>query len=535
MNWLDASRLATQFNRLPLLRRSLLIVALGALNVLGFAPFFLWPLAFIALIGLMIVLEGVRATGSPWRAGFWRGWCYGLGHGLAGLFWIANAFLVDAEQFGALAPFAVTALAAGLALFWGVAGAVYGRFQSDNWRRAFLFAGVVGLTEFLRANILTGFPWNLPGHIWQAGGTVSQIASIIGASGLSVLTLFAAASITVALSSGARFAPRYGPLAATGLIFLVVVAAGAGRLQNQVIATMDGVGLRLVHADIPQRAKWQPENRDRIVQRYLDLSAADGLATRTHIIWPENALPMLLLEEAGVLERVGNALGSERLLLAGVVRRERGSDEDWQYYNSLAALRFSDDIARVEGVYDKQRLVPFGEFVPAAGLISRLGFASLASVVGGFERGRGNAVTTIPGLPDVSAQICYEAIFPGFTPRGADRPGWILNVSNDAWFGTHVGPAQFFNQSRYRAIEEGMPLVRSAVGGVSGVIDPYGRILAMRGPGNEGVVDAPLPASLPPPLYAMIGDALVIVMLLVGLWLGLAHNEQTDEETPDRG
>jgi apolipoprotein N-acyltransferase len=524
VKWLHPAQLGRLHNRLAFVQRAGLPLTLGALYTLGFAPFHLWPFSALAIIGLVITLDGARAQPNPLRSAFWRGWLFSLGAGLAGLFWIANAFLVDAATYGVFAPFALFGLAGGLALFWGAAGWAYGRFRPDGWRRAFLFAALFGLTEWLRATVLTGFPWNLPGHIWAAGGVVSQITSVIGVNGLSMLTLFGFASIVVALEHDDRLWPRALPVATAALSFMIIIASGQGRLHDRSLDYVQGVGLRIVHADIPQNAKWQPENRDRIIERYLALSASDGLESRTHIIWPESALPLLMLEEARVLDAAARRLGDDKVLMTGTVRRS-APVADANYYNAMAALRVMDGLTTVESIYDKQRLVPFGEFIPLGALVSRLGIHSLAALADGFQPGRQMALMTVPGAPVASPQICYEAIFSGFTPRGADRPGWIVNISNDAWFGTHIGPQQFFNQTRYRAIEEGVPLIRAAVGGTSAVVDPYGRALVTRDAGDEGVVDSALPQALPPPLYALIGDVGVALFILIGGWVGFARRE----------
>jgi apolipoprotein N-acyltransferase len=513
--------LAQLHDQLPFWQRSLVPFLLGGLYVLGFAPFHLWPFSAIAIIGLMLALDGAKYAKDPARAGFWRGWLFGLGKGLLGFYWLVNAFLVDAESFAIFAPFALFALAGGLALFWGTAAALYARFATGNWRRVFLFAAVFGLSEWLRATIFSGFPWNLPAHIWSAGGMVSQIASVVGASGLSVLTLFAFASLAPLINRTDE-TNRYLPVSITLVVFLVVIAAGAGRLHDHNIGVVSEVRLRIVHAQIPQQAKWQPENRDDVINRYLELSAGDGIETRSHVVWPENALPIMLLEEGGVLDRTGRAIGQDKILITGAMRRVSNDAGGETFFNALAALSFGDGVTQIEAVYDKQRLVPFGEFMPLAFVVSRLGIPTLAAIADGFTPGSQMASISLPGAPKVSPQICYEAIFAGFTPRGADRPGWILNISNDGWFGTLVGPRQFFNQSRYRAIEEGLPFVRAASGGISAVVDPYGRVIASRDAGDPGVVDATLPNALPPPLYALIGDVAIAVFLMIGFWVGLA-------------
>lgn len=501
---------------------------LGAASAVAHAPLHIWPLQLAAVTALVWLIDAAaEKENSRLKSAFWRAWCFGFGAFLVGLFWIVNAFLARGPAFAPFGPLADLALAGGLALFWGAGGLICALFWRRDWRRVFLFSAVFGLVEFARGTLFGGLPWNLPAYVWPAGGAVSQSASVLGAYGLSALTLFAfAAPATLAGPDERPWARAAAPILAFTL-FGTLFTLGWSRLANAENVVVAGVELRLVQADISQADKWLPENQNDVIERYLSLTRQDGLETRSHVIWPESALPLLLLEQPRVLDSVAATVGSDRVLITGVVRRDATNPVNQRYYNSLIALPIRDGAPDLAGasIYDKHRLVPFGEFTPLGGMLARaaenFGLVALTNIGDGYSAGPGPAtLDSVPGVPPFAPQICYESIFPGFTPRAGDRPEWILNVSNDAWFGALVGPIQGFNQARYRAIEEGLPLIRAATGGVTGVVDPYGRITARARAGVDAVVDSPLPVALAPTIYSLVGNAVYIFVVAGAFALG---------------
>ncbi len=500
---------------------------LGLLGGAAHAPLHLWPVLALALSGFVWLLDGAAARPAPLRAAAWRGLAFGFGYFLAGLWWVGNAFLVEGT-YPYLAPLAVVLLPLGLGLFWAIGAAAAVRFWSQSWRRVLVLAVVFSVVEYARGHVLTGFPWNLAGHVWTAGGPVSQVAAYIGVYGLTALTWAGLAAPATLGGPDTRWSVRLAPTLAAAAAFVALGAGGAARLAAAGEAVPTEVQLRIVQAQFSQDEKWRPENRDVVRARYLALTRESGLETRTHVIWPESALPVLLLEEPRTLDAISNTLSDGQVLLTGAVRRDVSNPIAPKYYNSLIALAMVGRSPVVEAIYDKQKLVPFGEFTPFAETMKKFGVGNVASVDTGFTAGPGPMSLDIPGAPSLAPQVCYEVIFPGFTPRGADRPGWILNVSNDAWYGNTSGPRQHFNQSRYRSIEEGLPLARAASGGTSAVVDAYGRTQDSLAIYAETVLDAPLPAALPPTVYALIGDAgfwvIMFLMAAAGLIGGGRRN-----------
>ena len=462
------------------------------------------------------MLDGAGKTDRPIRNGALLSWYFGLGQFLAGMYWIAFAFIERGSEFIWMIPFAVFFLAAGLALFWLLAGAVAMRFWSKDVSRILVFVCCFFAAEWLRGHAFTGLPWNHPGLIWPAGEAISQIASLIGAWGLALFTLFLLAAPAALTSSRYGLLARAMPLALAVILLGTLFIAGSIRLEKTEIAFVEGVKLRVIQAQIDQSEKWDPKNKQKIIDHYLDLSSKDGLENITHIIWPEGALPLLLLESPEVLQQIAARFSDGPILLTGVTRREVTKDQQILFRNSLVALSFHRGVPALEMVYDKYHLTPFGEYLPFGKLLASSGIKALTPLGGGFTAGSSPITTTIPGAPAVSPQICYESIFAGLTPSGKDRPKWIVNVTNDSWFGPTTGPKQHIQQVKYRAIEEGLPIIRSASSGISGVIDPLGRLISKAPVNTNASIDAELPEALRATLLSKFNNiSLVFWFLLV--------------------
>ncbi|MBL4597145.1 MAG: apolipoprotein N-acyltransferase [Robiginitomaculum sp.] len=479
-----------------------LAFGLGVLLVGAHAPFHLWPLAVIALTGLVWLFDGAAKTHAPVRNGAWVAWAFGLGQFLAGLYWIGFTFVERGPSYVPLIPFAVFFLAAGLALFWLLAGAVAMRFWSRQPSRVYIFATCFYAAEWLRGHLFTGLPWNIPGLIWPAGGAISQSAAWAGIWGLSLFTLIAFCAPAALTWSRGNDVARALPAMAGFLVFSILFGSGLARLSTAENQLVTGVQLRVIQAQVDQSEKWNPGNLDKVVNQYLDLSTAPGLSKITHLVWPEGALPVLLLERPDILDEMASRFADGPILLTGVTRREVTEIGEQLFRNSLVALSFRRGNPALEMVYDKHHLTPFGEYLPFGRQLAASGITALTPLGDGFTPGPEPVTTQIPGAPLVSPQICYESIFSGFTPKGADRPAWIVNVTNDSWFGPTTGPYQHMQQARYRAIEEGIPVVRSASSGISGVIDPYGRITADAPRHENTPIDGGLPQALPPTFFS---------------------------------
>jgi len=423
-------------------------------------------------------------------------------------------------------------MAGGLALFWGAGAVVFRASKARGWAAPLIFAGVFGATEWLRGHVLTGFPWDLPGETWRAGSAPSQAASVVGAYGLTWITLLVGAAPAVLVQSVGR-RTKAGVLAVAAAVLASLYAFGTGRLQNAAPVAADAPVMRLVQADIDQKTKWRAENLDSIIAAYVKLSTQPTGHTPSVVIWPEGALPAVIDEliapGSPYAERLRDALAPGQTLLMGANRAEPDGKGQLRYYNSLVGFRREDGGLRVTAVYDKHRLVPFGEYMPLGELAQKVGFRSLVHMPDDFTAGPDPRPITPWGVPPAQVLICYEALFPGFAReaalRAGLRPAWLLNISNDAWFGVTSGPLQHLNIASYRAIEEGLPMIRVTPTGVTAVIDSYGRIGAgaRLGLGAIGIVEASLPPALQPTPYYLRGDLYFGVMVILSGLIGLAY------------
>lgn len=496
--------LAERFRALTGWRRALAALALGGLSALAFPPFHLVPVLLISFPGLVWLLEGIDAGPRSFRRALVTGFWFGFGQFFIGLHWIVEPMLVDPERTAWMIPFAWPGLAAVLGLFFAAVCAAQslGKFGTAIMPRILALAGLWTLFEMLRGSLFTGFPWNLIGYVWagnELGLPVLQASSVLGVFGLGTLTILMAAVPAVLgatdITSTRRVFLAVGvALVLPGLLWVV----GTMRIASSDEAVVADVRLRIVQANIPQRDKWRSELRAQHLQRHVVMSRAPAETAPTHVIWPETAVPFLLANDTLARTQVARAVPPGGALVTGSVRRAF-HDGQSQSFNSLLVI---DGTADVLSVYDKTHLVPFGEYVPFRDILP---VEKVVPGQGDFTPGPGPRVIAVDGLPSFSPLICYEAIFPGKAVPGTERPGWLLNLTNDAWFGNFAGPQQHFAISTTRAVEEGLPLVRAANTGISAVVDPYGRVRAQLGSNVGGVIDADLPEALSPTVYAQWG------------------------------
>jgi apolipoprotein N-acyltransferase len=497
-------------------RRLLAAAAAGATAALSLPPAGLWP-ALIAGLGVLIwLLDGVaRQRGTLKRrlaSAALVGWSFGFGYFVTSLYWVGFAFLVDAPTFAMFMPLGVAALPAGLALFWAAAAAVaIVLWQPGGPGRAVILAVALAAGEWLRGHLFSGFPWNAPGYAAGALDGLAQGSAFVGLYGMTLLVLLWAglAAVLATETVNRRTLLAVGIVLATAPL---AWAAGHWRLATATSATFDDMTLRIVQANIPQADKWRAERRDEIVSAHLELSTAGGLAGVTHLVWPESAVPMLIDEAPAARDRLVRMLPRHTTLLLGALRREVEGPVP-RVYNSLFALSGSGEIT---ARYDKWRLVPFGEYLPLETLLRPMGLRKLVPLPLGFSAGGAPRTVAIEGTPPFAPLVCYEAIFPRTLIDRDSRPDWMLNVTNDGWFGRTAGPYQHLEQARFRAIEEGLALVRAANTGISAVIDPYGRVLQRLQLGEAGRIDSLLPRPLPPTVYARWGDIPFLLMLAIG-------------------
>ncbi len=503
-------------------RRAAVAATAGACSALAFPPFDIFPVLWLTMPVLVWLLDGAIDEGgrfSAYRPAFVIGWCFGFGFFLAGLWWVGGAFLVEAETFGLLLPFAVLLLPAGLALFWGLAAFAARFMWPGNWYRILSLALALAVAEWLRGHLFTGFPWNLFGYALAATPPTMQIAALIGGYALTIpaVIVFAAPATLWDGGVGRR---RFGFGLFAAALLAAIVGYGLVRLQTPPPEDVAGVSLRIVQPSIDQRAKWQPENRKAVFERYLTLSQSQpspdriGLLTVSHLIWPESAFPFVLTETPEALAAIADMLPAETTLITGALRTEPAPTAGGPRpaFNSVYML---NDEGEIVAAYDKTRLVPFGEFLPFQSIFESIGLEQLTRVRGGFNAGIRRRPLSGSRTPAFQPLICYEIIFPGKVVGAGDRPAWLLNVSNDAWFGDSPGPYQHLRQAQLRAVEEGLPVIRAANTGISAIVDSYGRLLAQIGVGEPGVIDGALPGALAPPPAAKYGKMILWILFVI--------------------
>ena len=499
----------------------------GAIAIVAFPPLSVVPALWLSFPVLIWLLDGCATR----REAAVTGWAFGFGHFAASFYWITNAFYVDSETFGAFAIPAVVGLSAAFGLYTALVCAVTHTIPPPTrddmpddrvlvaTLRVVLFGSVWVIVEWLRGWVLTGFPWNPLATVWSQTATpfglpVIQSVSIIGTYGLSLMTVVAAAAPAI-LAHQPRL-PRAWITATAPVLFIALVAScGAIRLALTGTHFVPGTKFRLVQAGIPQADKSRPSLWEAHLLDYIQLSTENRPADVTHVIWGETAVHFFLNVDEPHRRLAAEAAPKGGMLITGANRGARNENGQLEVFNSLYAITSGGEVA---AKYDKAHLVPFGEYLPLRWVIP---FEKLTGGTGDFMAGPGPTTLDLRGLPPFSPLICYEVIFPGAVTASdgeRGRPEWLLNLTNDAWFGFSMGPYQHFAAARLRAVEEGVPIVRVANTGISAIVGGVGRSVAELGLGERGVVDVSLPrpaASFTP--FGILGNGIpVVIALLAG-------------------
>jgi apolipoprotein N-acyltransferase len=490
-------RLAGRVMLLWGVRRMLLAIAAGAVGALALPPIGFFAVLFVSFPLLVWLMDGLSSHPdgsrlSRLRSAFFLGWLFGFGYFVAGLWWLGNALLIEADEFAWAIPLAVLGLPALLAVFYGLATAVASALWSDGLGRLAALAFGFGVVEWLRSFVATGFPWNAIGYGAMPIPVMMQSAGVIGLFGVTTLAVFV---FSIPALLGTRRGLRAG-LAIGITLFGIHLGYGAYRLNFTLKpsdAVQDDAVVRLVQPVVDQSRKLQNTDRDAIFEEHLALSDAQpetGEERPDIIVWPETSVPFILTENQDALARIADVLDDGQVLVAGAVRVEySGPGSTPRYYNSVYVI---DDEGQIVAASDKVHLTPFGEYVPYEDWLRDWGVDNLVSLPGGFTAA---AVRSLLPLPDGRALyplICYEVIFPQEISEDVSKASAILNITNDAWFGDTPGPYQHFLQARVRAVETGLPLIRGANSGISAVIDPLGRVSEGMAFNQKGFVDAPL-------------------------------------------
>lgn len=482
----------------------------GALAALAMPPLYWLPLAVLGMVAFVWLWQ----TAPGPMSALLRGWAWGTGHFAVGSYWIVEAFFVPPADFKLLGPPIVAGLAVVLGFFPGLAAGVASRLVArwpalrGRYRRLVLLAIAWTATEWLRGHLFTGYPWNPLGHVWAFAPALLQSAALFGVYGLGTLTFLVLA------------APTAGWRASIAALAVLGIAGFAGQSMMPPVAD-DGPVVRIVQPSVEQSKKWDPENRARELDDLVEMSRRPGFDRLAAVIWPEEAAPFIVEPGSPALAVMARAVPPGGYLLTGAARTTAQSEDG--VWNSLLAI---DGTGAVLAYYDKVHLVPLGEYIPfhkelapVAGFIGR----------GSFEVGESRVTIGLPGLPAFSPVICYEVIFPAAVTGPGARPRWLLNVTNDAWFGLSSGPYQHLASARLRSIEEGLPMMRAANTGVSAVIDAYGRILVSLDMQQAGIIDYRIPPAREPTPYSRWGDwtlLALVVFLCVALLAGKLPNNR---------
>lgn len=487
------------------------VLAAAAMQPIDFLPVFL--ISFPILVWL---LDGLHADSRPVLrqivASALVGWWFGFGYFVAGLWWLGSAFIVGGDQFIWLMPLGVIGLPAVLALFPAFGLVVARLLWSSGALRIFTLAFALGLSEWFRSWLFTGFPWNSFGQAFANHLVLAQTASVLGSEGLGLLALLLFASPAVILTGQTR-AARWGLPAFSLAALVAMIAFGVLRLQPtggtgvdfSMLPLVPNVKIRIMQPNVPQDEKLRPVSGQEVLDRFFVLSDvargahASGVADVTHLVWPESPFPFVLERNPRALEAIARFLPANTQLITGSIRAEpqESAPRGYRFFNSLQVL----DKSGVIGTYDKVHLVPFGEYLPFDRLLRAIGLEQFVNVVGGFTASPARRPLRIANLPPIIPMICFESIFSRELAGDGHEGSLFVNVTNDAWFGYTFGPYQHLAQARLRAIEFGRPLIRAANSGVSAVFDPYGRVLVSLPLGTADVLDSPLPAGLASTLY----------------------------------
>jgi apolipoprotein N-acyltransferase len=500
-------------------RRALVAFGAGAVSALAMAPFDAWPVLFFTFPILVWLVDGAaagRLGGLPSAA--IAGWWFGFGYFLAGLYWVGYAFLVDAKTFGWLMPLAVVALPAGMACYTAFGLGLARMLWTRGPTRLIALAIALTAEEWLRGHLFSGFPWNVYGYALTGPLVLAQSAALVGIWGLTFIAVAVFASPAVLVDERTDTRRPWLPLALAVVLLAALAGYGAMRLSRTPTLFVEGVRLRIMQPNLQQDQKFNYGAKQKVMSQYLELSdrstgpQSGGVRDVTHLIWPESAFPFLLTREPDALAQIAALLPEGTVLITGAVRAPEAppGQKIERAYNSIYVI---DHDGSILSVYDKIHLVPFGEYLPFQNFLEKLGLMQLTKLPGGFIAGERRRAMEVPRAPRMLPYICYEIIFPGEAMPDGARPGWLVNLTNDGWFGISSGPYQHLQQARVRTIEQGLPLVRVANTGISAVIDPLGRVIKSLPLGTEGIMDASLPQRIDAPLYARTGDSGVVLVI----------------------
>ncbi len=515
MRKLSANKIKTSQ---PQIIKNLYLISflLGAVSATAFAPLYFIPLAIASFGGWFLLSNFCQNN----RQSFFVGWWFGFGQFAFSLYWISISLFVDISKFFWLLPFALLLIPAVLAIYIGIVllivNFVCKKLEFDNWKKVLVLAFFWVLFEVLRANLFTGFPWNLLGYSLLFSLPLSQAASVIGVYGLSFIAVVFYCSSALFFKFEHKkikffVNQKTQPFLATiALIIALIWMAGLYRLHNSANNLLSKTLLpqatfRLVQPAIKQNEKWDQEYRYNSFMENIKLSHQAGFNKVNYVVWSESAVPYVInsINSNGLLAEISSVAPQNGYVITGALRAEFGKEGVLtKAWNTIFAI---DSKSKVTAYYDKNHLVPFGEYVPFAQYVPFISKITDGSV--GFSRGQGLKTIKLDNkTPSFSPLICYEAIFPNQVIDKSNSPNFLLNLTNDAWFGNSSGPYQHLDMVRMRAIEYGLPVIRVANSGISALIDPMGRVISSVPLNEKGFIDVKLMMNLPETFYSKISN-----------------------------
>ncbi|WEJ58530.1 apolipoprotein N-acyltransferase [Devosia sp. FJ2-5-3] len=523
-------------------RRFLLLMIAGAVAGLSVPPFFILPALFLAMPVWVWALDGAERK-KGWRRlfgpAFTIGFAFGWGYFIVAFHWLGAAFFVDGGWFLAAMPPAILALAALIALFWGLASALAHLTWSHGGARIVGLASWLAVAEFARGHMFTGFPFDLLGYALTGSDEMMQLASVIGVYGLTFLApLMAMTPALIWPADDRPMGQRLAPLFVALLVISAQLGYGFNRITGTVSTERQDVALRLVQPLVYEHSDFGNVDPVALIDRLLMLSdmrmdpTDQGLADITHLVWPESSVPFFLSTYPDALARIARTLPDGAILLAGVPRQPyemRPGMPPEPPYNSVVAINSAGEVI---SSYDKSHLVPFGEYLPFQDFFSRFGLKQFVPGADGWSHGDSRRrLMALPGTPAALVLVCYEILFSGDLGDTAGAQ-FLLNVTNDAWFDGSIGPAQHAHHARLRAVEEGMSLVRAANTGLTFVTDPVGRITAQLAPRQMAALDARPHQRLATTIFAQIRHWPLVIAIVAGLLISLVASRRGRRRLP---
>lgn len=499
--------------------RIILGITVGIIAAAALPPVYALPLLCISFPCLIWLIDGTE----NWRSAFKVGWSFGLGYFTAGLYWIAYSLIID-PKFIWLVPFAVLGIPSILAIYIGFV-AVLARIASRGFTRVVVLTVSWALMEWLRGQLFTGFPWNSLGSIWVISDVALQMAAYVGVLGLSLLTVFISASLAMLAYSLSSF-NRYWFVPSMACLLTIFLPGLFRPGFDDPLKYYPDIRLRIVQPNIAQKVKWRRDLKDKHLATYLSLSKLPAVYPITHLVWPETAAPFEVSRDVFRRKQIATVVPQHGFLLTGSIRTNDAGSGPLEIWNSFHVLSSSGTI---EKTHDKFHLVPFGEYIPLGKILRN--YLKLKKITKGridFSSGVGPQTLQVPTLPAFSLLICYEVIFGDNVVSSNDRPKWLLNITNDAWFGPSSGPYQHFAMARLRAVEQGLPLIRAANTGVSGVIDAYGRVIKKLPLNTQGIIDSTLPKpTVMPTFFSKAGDWPILFLSMLILMALILRDRRT--------